>query len=73
MAYAWSNGITWEVWGNQIKAIAESGADVIVAGGKIGDLAVHYINKYNMPVQHATTTSLIHHLTDKDTDEAVTT
>merc|ERR1712203_670816 len=33
---------------NQIKAIAESGADVIVAGGKIGDLAVHYINKYNM-------------------------
>ena len=33
---------------NQIKAIAESGAEVIVAGGKIGDLAVHYINKYNM-------------------------
>merc|ERR1712173_184765 len=33
---------------NQIKAIAESGADVTVAGGKIGDLAVHYINKYNM-------------------------
>merc|ERR1711874_402632 len=33
---------------NQLKAIAESGADVIVAGGKIGDLAVHYINKYNM-------------------------
>merc|ERR1711994_697923 len=33
---------------NQIKAIAESGADVIDAGGKIGDLAVHYINKYNM-------------------------
>jgi len=33
---------------NQIKAIAESGAEVIVAGGKIGDMATHYINKYNM-------------------------
>merc|ERR1712156_1127286 len=33
---------------NQIKAIAESGADVIVAGGKFGDMALHYINKYDM-------------------------
>lgn len=33
---------------NQIKAIADSGVDVIVAGGKIGDMALHYINKYNM-------------------------
>merc|ERR1712037_1199 len=33
---------------NQIKAIADSGAEVIVAGGKIGDMAVHGINKYNM-------------------------
>jgi len=33
---------------NQIKAIADSGAEVIVAGGKIGDMATHYINKYNM-------------------------
>lgn len=33
---------------NQIKAIAESGAEVVVAGGKIGDMALHYINKYNM-------------------------
>jgi len=33
---------------NQIKAIADSGADVVVAGGKIGDMALHYINKYNM-------------------------
>jgi T-complex protein 1 subunit theta len=32
----------------QIKAIKDSGADVIVSGGKIGDLAQHYINKYNM-------------------------
>merc|ERR550525_1864991 len=33
---------------SQIKAIADSGAEVIVSGGKIGDLAVHFINKYNM-------------------------
>jgi len=33
---------------NQIKAIADSGADVVVAGGKFGDMALHYINKYNM-------------------------
>uniref|UniRef100_A0A1B6L1Y9 T-complex protein 1 subunit theta n=1 Tax=Graphocephala atropunctata TaxID=36148 RepID=A0A1B6L1Y9_9HEMI len=32
----------------QIKAIAESGADVIVGGSKFGDMALHYINKYNM-------------------------
>merc|ERR1712025_1480296 len=33
---------------SQIKAIADSGANVVVAGGKIGDMAVHFINKYNM-------------------------
>jgi len=33
---------------NQIKAISDSGADVVVAGGKFGDMALHYINKYNM-------------------------
>lgn len=32
----------------QIKAISESGANVIVSGGKFGDMALHYINKYNM-------------------------
>lgn len=32
----------------QIKAIAESGAKVIVAGGKFGDLALHYCNKYQL-------------------------
>ncbi|CAG2168360.1 unnamed protein product [Oppiella nova] len=32
----------------QIKAIAESGAKVIVSGGKFGDLALHYCNKYNL-------------------------
>lgn len=32
----------------QIKAIADSGADVIVAIAKFGDMALHYINKYKM-------------------------
>ncbi|OTF80454.1 T-complex protein 1 subunit theta-like protein, partial [Euroglyphus maynei] len=32
----------------QIKAIADSGAKVIVSGGKYGDLALHYINKFGM-------------------------
>jgi len=33
---------------NQIKAIKDSGADVIVSGGKVGEMALHYINKYEM-------------------------
>merc|ERR1719474_2635032 len=33
---------------NQIKAIADSGAGVIVSGGKIGDMALRFINKYNI-------------------------
>nr|CAD7598683.1 unnamed protein product [Timema genevievae] len=32
----------------QIKAIAASGANVIVSGAKFGDMALHYVNKYNM-------------------------
>lgn len=32
----------------QIKAIADSGANVIVAAGKFGDMALHYVNKYDM-------------------------
>jgi T-complex protein 1 subunit theta len=32
----------------QIKAIAESGVNVIVSGGKFGDLAGHYCNKYKI-------------------------
>ncbi|XP_003705377.1 chaperonin containing TCP1 subunit 8 [Megachile rotundata] len=32
----------------QIKAIADSGATVIVSGGKFGDMALHYMNKYNL-------------------------
>lgn len=33
---------------SQIKAIAEAGVQVIVAGGKFGDMALHYLNKYNL-------------------------
>jgi T-complex protein 1 subunit theta len=32
----------------QIKAIADTGAKVVVSGGKIGDLALHYLNKYKL-------------------------
>lgn len=32
----------------QIKAIAAAGATVIVSGGKFGDMAIHYMNKYNL-------------------------
>lgn len=32
----------------QIKAIADSGATVVVSGGKFGDMALHYMNKYNL-------------------------
>jgi len=33
---------------SQIKAIADAGVKVIVSGGKVSDLALHYINKYNI-------------------------
>lgn len=32
----------------QIKAIADSGAKVVVAGAKFGDMALHYCNKYEL-------------------------
>ncbi|KFM72679.1 T-complex protein 1 subunit theta, partial [Stegodyphus mimosarum] len=32
----------------QIKAIADTGANVIVSGGKFGDMALHYLNKYGI-------------------------
>lgn len=32
----------------QIKAISDSGANVVVAGAKFGDLALHYCNKYGL-------------------------
>ncbi|XP_069937411.1 T-complex protein 1 subunit theta [Cherax quadricarinatus] len=31
-----------------VKALSEAGVTVVVAGGKIGDLALHYLNKYNI-------------------------
>lgn len=31
-----------------IKAIAEAGVNVIVAGAKFGDMALHFMNKYNL-------------------------
>ncbi|XP_055855686.1 T-complex protein 1 subunit theta [Episyrphus balteatus] len=32
----------------QIKALADAGVKVIVAGGKVGDMALHFINKYGL-------------------------
>ncbi|KAJ7320507.1 hypothetical protein JRQ81_020018 [Phrynocephalus forsythii] len=32
----------------QIKAIAVAGANVVVTGGKVADMALHYANKYNL-------------------------
>ncbi|CAD5119196.1 DgyrCDS7832 [Dimorphilus gyrociliatus] len=34
----------------QIKAIAATGVKVVVTGGKVGDLALHYANKYGLLV-----------------------
>ncbi|XP_074644869.1 T-complex protein 1 subunit theta-like [Tubulanus polymorphus] len=34
----------------QIKSIADAGCKVIVSGGKVGELALHYANKYNLLV-----------------------
>ncbi|GAB1868372.1 T-complex protein 1 subunit theta [Camponotus japonicus] len=33
---------------NQIKSIADSGAEVVVSGGKFGSMVLHYMNKYNL-------------------------
>lgn len=32
----------------QIKAIADAGANVVISGGKFGDMALHYMNKYQL-------------------------
>merc|ERR1712131_182278 len=34
----------------QVKAIAEAGATVVVTGGKVADMALHYANKYKLMV-----------------------
>lgn len=33
---------------NQIKALADAGINVIVSGGKVGEMALHFLNKYNI-------------------------
>ncbi|KAM7323751.1 hypothetical protein ACRRTK_017857 [Alexandromys fortis] len=33
---------------SEVKAIASTGANVIVTGGKVADMALHYANKYNI-------------------------
>ncbi len=37
-----------ELLEKQIKAVADSGAKVVVSGGKIGDMALHFLNKYGL-------------------------
>ena len=32
----------------QVKALAEAGFNVVVAGGKVGEMALHFLNKYNI-------------------------
>ena len=34
----------------QMQAIKETGANVVVTGGKVADMALHYANKYNLMV-----------------------
>lgn len=34
----------------QVKAIKETGANVVVTGGKVADMALHYANKYQLMV-----------------------
>ncbi|XP_053312780.1 T-complex protein 1 subunit theta isoform X2 [Spea bombifrons] len=35
---------------DQVKAMADAGANIIVTGGKVADMALHYANKYNLMV-----------------------
>lgn len=34
----------------QVKAIADAGCSVVVTGGKVGEMALHFLNKYNFMV-----------------------
>ena len=34
----------------QIKSIVDTGAKLVVCGGKVGDMALHFLNKYNIMV-----------------------
>uniref|UniRef100_A0A8C9RC88 T-complex protein 1 subunit theta n=1 Tax=Scleropages formosus TaxID=113540 RepID=A0A8C9RC88_SCLFO len=39
-----------DIMETQVKAIAEAGASVVVTGGKVADMALHYANKYQLMV-----------------------
>ena len=32
----------------QVKALADGGFNVVVAGGKVGEMALHFLNKYDI-------------------------
>ena len=32
----------------QVKAIADAGCNVVVSGGKFGEIALHFLNKYKI-------------------------
>ena len=34
----------------QVKAVADAGCSVVVSGGKVGEMALHFLNKYNIMV-----------------------
>lgn len=34
----------------QVKALADAGCSVLVSGGKVGEMALHFLNKYNIMV-----------------------
>ena len=33
---------------SQVKALADSGYNTVVAGGKVGEMALHFLNKYKI-------------------------
>ena len=39
-----------ELLEKQIKSIVDTGANVVVCGGKVGEMALHFLNKYNILV-----------------------
>lgn len=32
----------------QVKAVSEAGCNVVVSGGKVGEMALHFLNKYKI-------------------------
>ena len=32
----------------QVKALAEAGYNMVVSGGKVGEMALHFLNKYKI-------------------------